>query len=110
MVNRESWLWQAPEYFNRWRVFSRAFIIFYFWLAFQTAMWFMGIPDPSMAQAGFAGAVISAGAAWFGLYVNSGNISSTMPPPAKQPPLITAQLSSETDTNKLPKYRLTDEG
>ena len=71
-VNTQGWFWLAPEYFNRWRIFPRAFIIFYFWLAFEAAMWFMGLPNPSPSQAGFAGAIISAGAAWFGLYVNSG--------------------------------------
>lgn len=71
-VNREGWLWLAPEYFNQWRVFPRAFIIFYFWLCMETAMWFMGLPNPGAAQAAFASAIISAGAAWFGLYVNSG--------------------------------------
>jgi len=71
-VNKNGWLWLAPQYFNQWRVFPRAFIIFYFWLTMETAMWFMGLPAPGTAQAAFASAVIGAGAAWFGLYVNSG--------------------------------------
>lgn len=71
-VNFDGWLWLAPQYFNQWRVFPRAFIIFYFWLCMETAMWFMGLPNPGAAQAAFASAIISAGAAWFGLYVNSG--------------------------------------
>ena len=71
-VNKNSWLWMAPEYFSRWRVFPRGFILVYFWLIIQTAMWFMGLPAPSPAQAAFASAIIGAGAAWFGLYVNSG--------------------------------------
>lgn len=72
-VNKEGWLWNLPEYINRWRLWPRAFIIFYFWLCFETALWFMGLPNPSPSQAAFASAIISAGAAWFGLYVNSGN-------------------------------------
>lgn len=71
-VNFKGWAWLAPQYFNQWRVFPRAFIIFYFWLCFETATWFMGLPAPGAAQAAFASAIISAGAAWFGLYVNSG--------------------------------------
>jgi hypothetical protein len=71
-VNKNSWLWAAPDYFSRWRVFPRAFVVVYFWLIIQTALWFMGLPTPSTAQAAFASAVISAGAVWFGLYVNSG--------------------------------------
>ena len=72
IVNKNGWLWLAPQYFNQWRVFPRAFVIFYFWLCMETALWFMGLPNPSTAQAAFASAIISAGAAWFGLYVNSG--------------------------------------
>jgi hypothetical protein len=71
-VNFDGWMWLAPQYFNQWRIFPRAFIIFYFWLCMETAMWFMGLPAPGAAQAAFASAIISAGAAWFGLYVNSG--------------------------------------
>lgn len=76
-VNKNSWFWMAPEYFSRWRVFPRGFILVYFWLIIQTAMWFMAIPVPSPAQAAFASAIIGAGAAWFGLYVNSGPSTST---------------------------------
>ena len=32
----------------------------------------MDLPDPNNAQAGFVSVVVGAGAAWFGLYVNSG--------------------------------------
>lgn len=71
-VNKEGWLWHLPEYINRWRLIPRALIIFYMFLAFETAMWFMGLPAPTASQAAFAGTIISAGAAWFGLYVNSG--------------------------------------
>lgn len=80
-VNKNSWFWMAPEYFSRWRVFPRGFILVYFWLIIQTAMWFMGLPAPTPAQAAFASAIIGAGAAWFGLYVNSGPRSeSTLSP------------------------------
>tara|TARA_R100000734_G_C3318214_1_gene112147 strand:- start:3095 stop:3289 length:195 start_codon:yes stop_codon:yes gene_type:complete len=41
-------------------------IVFY-----QTTQWFMGLEDPNNAQAGFVSVIIGAGAAWFGLYVNS---------------------------------------
>ena len=32
--------------------------------------WFMALPEPNNAQAGFVSVVVGAGAAWFGLYVN----------------------------------------
>lgn len=31
----------------------------------------MELPDPSMEQAGLVSVIVGAGAAWFGLYVNS---------------------------------------
>ena len=33
----------------------------------------MTIPEPNMAQAGLVSVITGAGAAWFGLYVNSGS-------------------------------------
>ena len=37
----------------------------------QTCSWFMSLQDPNNAQAGFVSVIVGAGAAWFGLYVNS---------------------------------------
>lgn len=119
-VNREGWLWLAPEYFNRWRIFPRAFITFYFWLAFETAMWFMALPVPTPSQAAFASAIISAGAAWFGLYVNSGTmtVGRTTPTPTTYAPtydppepIMKRQPSpnSETDADEVPAYRVKGE-
>ena len=65
------WIWVAPEYFSRWRVFPRAFISMYIYLLFESATWFMALPDPNPSQAGLISVLVGAGAAWFGLYVNS---------------------------------------
>lgn len=130
-VNKEGWLWLAPEYFNRWRVFPRSFVIFYFWLAFETAMWYMGLPSPSAAQSAFASAIIGAGAAWFGLYVNSGSRTiaysppsqdyqqqhpQPMPPytpvttvPVNHPHLSPPPPADETNTQGIPVYRIRGE-
>ena len=85
-VNKNGWLWLAPQYFDSWRVFPRTFIIFYFWLCMETAMWFMGLPAPGSSQAAFASAIVGAGAAWFGLYVNSGpsGFGRNTPAPSNQ--------------------------
>jgi hypothetical protein len=85
-VNKNGWLWLAPQYFDSWRVFPRTFIIFYFWLCMETAMWFMGLPAPGPSQAAFASAIVGAGAAWFGLYVNSGpsGFGRNTPAPSNQ--------------------------
>ena len=42
---------------------------------YQTCNWFMSLPDPNNAQAGFVSVVVGAGAAWFGLYVNGNRAS-----------------------------------
>jgi hypothetical protein len=40
---------------------------------YQTMNWFMLLDNPNNAQAGFVSVIVGAGAAWFGLYVNSGS-------------------------------------
>ena len=39
----------------------------------------MALPDPNNAQAGLVSVVVGSGAAWFGLYVNSGSTTITKP-------------------------------
>ena len=34
-------------------------------------MWFMALPEPNIEQSGLISVLVGAGAAWFGLYVNS---------------------------------------
>ena len=70
-MNKNSVWWIAPEYFSRWRLFPRAFISMYIYLLFETTTWFMALEDPNNAQAGLISVIVGAGAAWFGLYVNS---------------------------------------
>tara|TARA_B100000579_G_C22782308_1_gene829995 strand:- start:1093 stop:1461 length:369 start_codon:yes stop_codon:yes gene_type:complete len=69
--NKTGWMWLAPEYFSRWRIFPRAFITMYIYLLFESANWFMALEDPTTSQAGLISVLVGAGAAWFGLYVNS---------------------------------------
>jgi hypothetical protein len=110
VVNKQGWLWLAPQYFDQWRVFPRLFIVFYLWLCMQTALWFMGLADPTNAQAGFAGAIVSAGAAWFGLYVNSGpprggmtGYTTAPPPAAPYPETPLPDNTGTTSTRRRPK-------
>jgi len=61
-----------PYWFDRLRLFPRAFISVYIYLLYDVTEWFMLLEDPNMAQAGLVSVIVGAGAAWFGLYVNSG--------------------------------------
>ena len=65
-----------PYWFDRLRLFPRAFITIYMYMFYRVVEWFMALEDPTMAQAGLVSVVTGAGAAWFGLYVNSGNTTA----------------------------------
>ena len=43
----------------------------YIYLLYQVVEWFMDLPTPGPEQAGLVSVIVGAGAAWFGLYVNS---------------------------------------
>jgi len=45
-------------------------MLLYCYAFYMTMNWFMALPEPNNAQAGFVSVVVGAGAAWFGLYVN----------------------------------------
>lgn len=60
------------ESLNKLRVVPRLLIGLYGYMFYEVAMWFMALPEPTNAQAAFVSTIVGAGAAWFGLYVNSG--------------------------------------
>ena len=60
-----------PYWFDKLRIFPRVFISVYIYMFYNVAEWFMQLPEPNNAQAGLVSVVVGAGAAWFGLYVNS---------------------------------------
>ena len=69
--------WEVfPYWFDRLRIFPRVFISIYIYMFYNTVAWFMALPEPNNAQAGLVSIVVGAGAAWFGLYVNSGSKNS----------------------------------
>ena len=45
-------------------------------------MWFMALETPTLEQSGLISIVVGAGAAWFGLYVNSTSSKHTSVPEA----------------------------
>ena len=60
----------TPEILSAWRIVPRMLILSYMLVFYQTCTWFMNLPDPNNAQAGFVSVIVGAGAAWFGIYVN----------------------------------------
>lgn len=71
----------TPEILDKWRVWPRLIISLYGLAFYQTTQWFMLLPDPTNAQAGFVSVIVGAGAGFFGVYVNgkpnTSNNSST---------------------------------
>ena len=65
----------TPERLDDWRIVPRLLILSYMIVFYQTCNWFMKLPDPNNAQAGFVSVVVGAGAAWLVLYVNKGRSS-----------------------------------
>ena len=61
----------TPNHLDRWRIIPRLLILTYMAVFWNVTNWFMALSDPNNAQAGFVSVVVGAGAAWFGLYVNS---------------------------------------
>jgi hypothetical protein len=57
---------------DSWRIFPRLFLGVYIFLLYYATMWFMELPDPSIAQSGLIATIVGAGAAWFGLYTGTG--------------------------------------
>lgn len=62
----------TPTKLNEWRIIPRLLILSYMLAFFNATQWFMALPDPTNAQAGFVSTIVGAGAAWFGLYVSGG--------------------------------------
>ena len=106
-MNKNNLWWYAPEYFSRWRLFPRAFISMYIYLLWKVVTWFMELPDPSMEQAGLVSVIVGAGAAWFGLYVNS---SSTKFEIQEVETNKSGSRMKVSDTRKNDKYEYEEEG
>ena len=69
----KTWYNTTAGFMDTLRLIPRLLMICYggiFWISTQ---WFMGLSDPSNAQAAFISTIVGAGAAWFGLYVGSGH-------------------------------------
>ena len=76
----QGWIHMARAV-DAWRIFPRIFLTVYIVLLYKCTIWFMGLEDPNMNQAGLISVVVGAGAAWFGLY--AGTKSDTKSEPNK---------------------------
>ena len=75
---------EAPTWYNKlaglldkFRVIPRLVMLAYIFAFYKSVTWFMGLTDPTNAQAMFISTIVGAGAAFFGLYV--GKPGATLP-------------------------------
>lgn len=66
----QKWVFAAKT-LDAWRIIPRAFLGIYMYLLYYATFWFMELPEPTLEQSGLISILVGAGAAWFGLYVNS---------------------------------------
>ena len=62
---------------GNWRLIPRTLMAMYCYAFYSVTAWFMAMPDPTNAQAGFVSVVVGAGAGFFGLYVGTGKVNKT---------------------------------
>lgn len=67
----------TPEWLDKWRIWPRMIITLYGIAFYETTTWFMALPDPTNAQAGFVSVIVGAGAGFFGIYVNGRSAQTT---------------------------------
>ena len=68
-VEKKSW-YNNAEGFDKWRVFPRILITLYGVMFYKTSMWFMTLPDPSVAQSGLVSICMGALTGCFGIWMN----------------------------------------
>ena len=66
---------EIPELLGNWRFIPTLLMAMYCYAFYTVTTWFMAMPEPTNAQAGFVSVVVGAGAGFFGLYVGSGKVN-----------------------------------
>jgi len=69
----KTWYNKTAGFMDTLRLIPRLLMIAYGYIFWMSTQWFMGLSDPTNAQAAFISTIVGAGAAWFGLYVGSGH-------------------------------------
>ena len=72
-----TWYNQTAGIMDKFRLIPRLIMLAYIYAFYTSVSWFMGLSDPTNAQAMFISTIVGAGAAFFGLYV--GKPGASMP-------------------------------
>ena len=64
-----TWYKKLAGLLDKFRVIPRLVMLAYIFAFYKSVTWFMGLTDPTNAQAMFISTIVGAGAAFFGLYV-----------------------------------------
>ena len=64
-----TWYNQTAGIMDKFRLIPRLIMLAYIYAFYTSVSWFMGLSDPTNAQAMFISTIVGAGAAFFGLYV-----------------------------------------
>jgi hypothetical protein len=100
----KSFWWNAPAYFDRWRVFPRIFISVYLYLLYEVVLWFMTLSAPNFEQSTLVSTLIGTGAAWFGLYLREPPKDIQTTDPDKN-----TNIKEENTSNNIPRLREDDD-
>lgn len=76
-----TWYNKTAGILDQFRIIPRAVLCAYIYAFYKSTTWFMGLSDPTNAQAMFISTIVGAGAAFFGLYVGkpASNLPSSKP-------------------------------
>jgi len=69
----KTWYNTVAIFLDTLRVIPRFLMLGYIYAFYMSTTWFMALSSPTNAQAAFISTIVGAGAAFFGLYVGSGN-------------------------------------
>ena len=61
-----------PDQLSAWRIIPRLLMLMMLVMTYRVVEWFMGLPDPSLEQAGLVSVMTGALTGAFGLFLGSG--------------------------------------
>jgi len=62
----------TPDQLSAWRIIPRLLMLMMLVMTYRVVEWFMGLPDPSLEQAGLVSVMTGALTGAFGLFLGSG--------------------------------------